>query len=98
MPYIGGAGLNTQKVCLEGTRGEILDEITAWINNTDDTTLLLTPLLHASTCFCFDRNKMAEQPHEKNFTTGPIVIIIDALDESGTRFHEETSFVSSLVK
>jgi len=38
MPYIGGAGLNTQKVCLEGTRGETLDEITAWINNTDDTT------------------------------------------------------------
>jgi hypothetical protein len=30
MPYVSGAGLNTQKICLEGTRREILDEITAW--------------------------------------------------------------------
>ena len=157
MPYIGGAGLNTQKICLEGTRGEILDEITAWINNTDDTTPRVF-WLHGSagtgkssishtiadrfdklgrlgSCFCFDRNKMAEQRHEKIFTTiardladrddqirrllagaihghtslknttdilqqwkemilkpsqklsdgmtGPIVIVIDALDESG---------------
>ena len=157
MPYIGGAGLNTQKVCLEGTRGETLDEITAWINNTDDTTPRVF-WLHGSagtgkssiahtiadrfdklgrlgSCFCFDRNKMAEQRHEKIFTTiardladqddqirrllagaihghtslknttdilqqwkemilkpsqklsdgmtGPIVIVIDALDESG---------------
>ncbi len=36
MPYAEGAGLNTQKLCLEGTRGEILDEITDWINNVDD--------------------------------------------------------------
>jgi len=157
MPYIGGAGLNTQKICLEGTRGEILDEITAWINNTDDTTPRVF-WLHGSagtgkssiahtiadrfrklgrlgSCFCFDRNSMAEQRHQKIFTTiardlaeqirrlltgaihghtslknttdilqqwkemilkplqklsdgmtGPIVIVIDALDKSGDPF------------
>ena len=38
IPYVGGAGLDTRKFCLEGTRHEILDEITTWINNTEDNT------------------------------------------------------------
>ena len=158
MPYIGGAGLNTQKICLEGTRGEILDEITTWINNTDDNTPRVfwlhggagtgkSSIAHTvayrfkkvgrlGSCYCFDRNEIAQQRDKKVFTTiardladrdeqirkaltgaihldsslkntsdilqqwkelimkpaqklsegmaGPIVIIIDALDESGT--------------
>ena len=157
MPYVSGAGLNTQKTCLEGTRGEILNEITAWINCTEDNTPRVfwlhgnagtgkSSIAHTiaaqfkkigrlGSCFCFDRNEMAQQREKKIFSTiardladrdehmgkalmdvihkdtslknttdilqqwkemvlkpaqrlsdgmaGPIVIIIDALDESG---------------
>ncbi|KAG6329002.1 hypothetical protein ID866_10087, partial [Astraeus odoratus] len=38
MMYASGAGLNTSKKCLQGTRTEILDEIANWINNRDDNT------------------------------------------------------------
>ena len=156
MPYVGGAGLDTRKICLEGTRKEILDEITTWINNTEDSTRVFwlhgeagtgkSSIAHTiahrfknlkrlGSCYCFNRNEMAEQRHKNIFTTiaqdladhdqqirtelaaavhlnkslkhttdilqqwtelimkpartlseamvGPIVIIIDALDESG---------------
>ncbi|KAF8342414.1 WD40 repeat-like protein [Amanita rubescens] len=157
MPYAAGAGLNTQKLCLEGTRGEILDEITDWINDVDDSAPRLfclhgtagsgkSAIAHTiahrfkalgrlGSLFCFDRNRAAERRHEKIFATiaqdladchpqlrkalaaaihhktslrntpdvlqqweelivqpanamsdamaGPIVIVIDALDESG---------------
>jgi len=157
MPYVGGAGLDTQRVCLEETRHEILDEITTWINNIEDNTSRVfwlhgnagtgkSSIAHTiadrfkklgrlGSCYCFDRNKMAEERHKKIFTTiardladrdkqmrrelanvvhldnslknttdilqqwkelimkpaktlseamvGPIVIVIDALDESG---------------
>jgi len=33
MPYARGAGLDMQKLCLEGTREELLNEIVDWINN-----------------------------------------------------------------
>ena len=33
MPYAGGAGLNKQKRCLEGTREGLLKEICDWIND-----------------------------------------------------------------
>jgi len=157
MPYVGGAGLDTQKLCLEETRHEILDEITTWINNIEDNTPRVfwlhgnagtgkSSIAHTiadrfkklgrlGSCYCFDRNKMAEERHKKIFTTiardladrdkqmrrelanvvhldnslknttdilqqwkelimkpakalseamvGPIVIVVDALDESG---------------
>jgi len=157
IPYVGGAGLDTRKICLEGTRHETLDEITTWINNTEDNTTRIlwlhgeagtgkSSIAHTianrfkklgrlGSCFCFDRNQMAEQRDKKIFTTiardladrdkqmrrelasaihqdtslkhttdilqqwkelimkpakifsetmaGPIVIVIDALDESG---------------
>src|SRR5215469_15126382 len=35
MPYVAGAGLNTEKLCLDGTRKEVLTEITDWANNVD---------------------------------------------------------------
>src|ERR1700724_3790349 len=35
MPYAEGAGLNTQKLCLEGTRVGILKEIMNWIHDAD---------------------------------------------------------------
>src|SRR6266567_8688948 len=91
MPYVGGAGLDTQKVCLEETRHEILDEITTWINNTEDNTPRVfwlhgnagtgkSSIAHTiadrfkqlgrlGSCYCFDRNKMAEERHKKIFTT-----------------------------
>ena len=38
MPYAGGAGLNKQKLCLEGTREELLKEICDWINDVNKDT------------------------------------------------------------
>jgi len=35
MAYASGAGLNTTKQCLDGTRGEILQEIVDWIHDPD---------------------------------------------------------------
>ena len=157
MPYARGAGLNMQQLCLEGTRENLLEEISDWINNVEkDASRIFW--LHGSagtgkssiahtiahrflqlerlgSCFSFDRSRMAERRHEKVFSTiardlanhdmslrrqlaavirdndalknttdilqqweelimkpvgtfsgaimGPIVIIIDALDESG---------------
>ena len=156
MPYVKGAGMDTQKTCLEGTRNEILNEITAWINNTKDNTSIFwlhgnagtgkSSIAHTiayrfkklgqlGSCYCLNRNEMAEQRDKNIFTTiardladhdkqirrelvaainhdttlknttdilkqwkelimkpaqklseamvGPIVIVIDALDESG---------------
>ena len=157
MPYVSGAGLDTGKLCLEDTRQEILEEITDWINRTEENTPRIF-WLHGSagtgkssiahtvadrfkklerlgSCYCFDRNQMVQQRDKSIFTTiardladrdkhirsalgevisvdaslknttdivqqwkemvlkparkisegmvGPIVIIIDALDESG---------------
>ena len=156
MPYAAGAGFNTQKVCLEGTRGEILGDITDWISNGDEDTRVYwlhgtagsgkSAIAHTiadrfkrlgrlGSFFAFDRNEATEQRHKKIFATiaqdlanchpqllkalattihhntslknttdvlqqwgelivkpakaiselmaGPIVIVIDALDESG---------------
>ncbi|KIL54132.1 hypothetical protein M378DRAFT_1061937 [Amanita muscaria Koide BX008] len=35
IPYAEGAGIDTTKACLEGTRTEILDEIKGWVTTTD---------------------------------------------------------------
>ncbi|KIN99929.1 hypothetical protein M404DRAFT_153959, partial [Pisolithus tinctorius Marx 270] len=35
MAYAGGAGLNTTKRCLDGTRTEVLQQIIGWITNRD---------------------------------------------------------------
>ncbi|KAF8962292.1 hypothetical protein BDZ97DRAFT_1702551 [Flammula alnicola] len=157
MAYAGGAGLNMDKICLDGTRRGILDEITAWINNTEDDAARVfwlsgnagtgkSSIAHTiarrfdelgrlGSCYCFDRNRGGDLRHEKIFTTialdladrdeqirhaladavrratvlknttditqqwkelvvkpaqqlsdamvGPILIVIDALDESG---------------
>ncbi|KAH9487249.1 Vegetative incompatibility protein HET-E-1 [Psilocybe cubensis] len=158
MPYVQGAGLNLQKICLEGTREQILKDIIDWVNlnGQDDTSRIFwlhgnagtgkSSIAHTianyfeklgrlGSCFCFDRNKFAEERHNKIFTViaqdlahtdkniqkelagivhlnkalsntsdiiqqwrelvvkpicklsesmvGPIVIVIDALDESG---------------
>ena len=156
MPYAGGAGLDKQKLCLEGTREELLKEISDWIINVKDTSRIFwlhgpagtgkSSIAHTiahrfwqferlGSCFCFDRTRITERRHEKVFSTiaqdlanreislrkqltevvrsnaalkntadilqqweelivkpakalsaammGPIVIIVDALDESG---------------
>ncbi|KAG1859617.1 hypothetical protein DFJ58DRAFT_286078 [Suillus subalutaceus] len=36
MTYAAGAGLDTRKQCLQGTRTEILSQITEWVNSTGD--------------------------------------------------------------
>ncbi|THH21102.1 hypothetical protein EW146_g406 [Bondarzewia mesenterica] len=154
MPYAYGARFNREKECLAGTREEILDEITEWINSAEDTrrVFLLTgaagtgksaiahtiasrfhELRRLGSSFCFDRTYQAERRPDNLFSTvardlasrdlhfkralwqvvhddkslrttrdvttqlenfilrpaaqlamaGPLVIVIDALDESG---------------
>ncbi|KIK39900.1 hypothetical protein CY34DRAFT_807748 [Suillus luteus UH-Slu-Lm8-n1] len=156
--YAENAGLDTRKQCLQGTRTEILSQITDWVNSTeDDAPRVLwlsgpagkgkSAIAHTianwfsnagglGSCYCFDRDREADRRHEKIFSTiardladrdsgvrraladtvqhasalkttadiiqqwqkllmeplqklskstmGPVVIVIDALDESGT--------------
>ena len=158
MAYAADAGLDTTKICLEGTRTDLLTEIIDWIHSPEPdcprvfwlhgeagkgkSTIAhtiakwLKELGGPGSCFCFARDRSAERRHEKLFTTiahgladcdptlkralagvlasdhslkttadvmqqwrklilqplsnlsspiiGPVVIIIDALDESGT--------------
>jgi hypothetical protein len=153
--YAANAGVDTRKQCLQGTRTEILSEITDWVNSTaEDVPRVLwlsgpagkgkSAIAHTianwfsdagglGSCYCFDRE--ADRRHEKIFSTiardladrdsgmrraladtvqhasalkttadivqqwqkllmeplqklsestvGPVVIVIDALDESG---------------
>ena len=116
IPYVGGAGLDTRKICLEGTCHEILDEITSWINNTEDNTSRIfwlhgeagtgkSSIAHTiadrfkklgrlGSCYCFDRNQMADQRDKKIFTT----IARDLADrdkqmrrELASAIHQDTS-------
>lgn len=157
MTYAVGAGLDTGKQCLPGTRKEIISQITEWIYKSGDSAgrvLWLsgtagtgkTAIAHTiassfigvgglGSCYCFDRNQSTDRRYQKVFSTiardladrhpqmrralasavqnnialknttdivqqwdkllmkpleqlskstvGPVVIIIDALDESG---------------
>jgi hypothetical protein len=164
MTYAAGAGLDTTKQCLRGTRTEILSQITDWVNSTGDNVPRVlwlsgpagkgkSAIAHTiatwfhdvgglGSCYCFDRHREADRRHEKVFSTiardladrdpgmkralanavqaesalkntvdivqqwqkllmepmgklsasnvGPVVVVIDALDESGgveTRRH-----------
>ena len=84
-------GLNHEKQCLDGTRTQILNEIVAWINNTDATAprifwlhgqagkgksvIAHTIALQAKnlgilgSCFCFTRVRQHEGLHSKLFPT-----------------------------
>ena len=155
MPYAAGAQYNADKGCLPGTRKEVIDEISNWVNNDSDDTPrifflsgfagagksaiahavahLFDGLGHLGSSYCFDVAHQAERSPNKVFSTiacdladldpelkaslwqvvrekrslrntraareqfqrfildpatglktvGPIVIVIDALDESG---------------
>ncbi|GJJ10992.1 hypothetical protein Clacol_005221 [Clathrus columnatus] len=91
LPYAGGAGLNTGKQCLLGTRTEVLDEIVDWINNADESCPRLfwlagpagvgkSAIAHSiavqfesigrlGSFFCFDRNYSLERRRDKIFST-----------------------------
>ena len=91
MVYASGAGLNTTKKCLDGTRGEILQEIVDWIHDPDvnaprifwlhgqagrgksvianTIALWLKNVGGLGSCFCFARDRQAECREEKMFTT-----------------------------
>ncbi|KIM54449.1 hypothetical protein SCLCIDRAFT_1221930 [Scleroderma citrinum Foug A] len=91
MAYASGAGLNTTKKCLDGTRGEILQEIVDWIHDPDvnaprifwlhgqagrgksaiahTIALWLRNVGGLGSCFCFARDRQAEYREEKMFTT-----------------------------
>jgi hypothetical protein len=86
--YAKGAGLNTMKQCLPGTRTEILSQITDWINGGEDAAKRVlwlsgpagtgkSAIAHTTakwfsamgvlgSCFCFDKT---EKRHEKVFST-----------------------------
>ncbi|GJJ10687.1 hypothetical protein Clacol_004914 [Clathrus columnatus] len=91
LPYAAGVGLHTGKQCLPGTRMEILDEITDWINNADEgcprlfwlagpagagksaiahsIALRFKSIHRLGSFFCFDRNYPSERRREKIFST-----------------------------
>ncbi|KIN97223.1 hypothetical protein M404DRAFT_1006269, partial [Pisolithus tinctorius Marx 270] len=91
MAYAGGAGLNTTKRCLDGTRTEILQQIIGWITSRDvDVPRILwlhgqagrgkSAIAHTiaswvkevgaiGSCFCFVRDRQSEHREEKMFTT-----------------------------
>ncbi|GJJ11003.1 hypothetical protein Clacol_005232 [Clathrus columnatus] len=91
LPYAVGAGLNTGKQCLLGTRMEVLNEIVDWINNADESCPKLFWLAGAAgvgksaiahsiavrfesigrlgSFFCFDRNFSLERRQDKIFST-----------------------------
>jgi hypothetical protein len=91
MTYALGAGLDTRKQCLQGTRTEILSQITDWVNSTgDDVPRVLwlsgpagkgkSAIAHTiatwfhnvgglGSCYCFDRHREADRRHEKVFST-----------------------------
>ncbi|GJJ11015.1 hypothetical protein Clacol_005244 [Clathrus columnatus] len=91
LPYAVGAGLNTGKQCLFGTRTEVLDEIVDWINDGDESCPKLfwlagpagvgkSAIAHSiavrfesigrlGSFFCFDRNYALERRQDKLFST-----------------------------
>ena len=91
MAYASGAGLNTTKKCLDGTRGEILQGIVDWIHDPDvnaprifwlhgqagrgksaiahTIALWLKNVGGLGSCFCFARDRPMECREEKIFTT-----------------------------
>jgi len=168
IPYAKGARYEYGKQCLPGTRVEILDEITNWIMNTDDTRRVClvagaagvgkSAIAHTiagrfdkigrlASSFCFSRNDLASRKPELVFPTlardlagydpsvkkalgdivhnqpslrntrdlqdqfdnlilksthdlsvaGPLVVVIDALDESGDA-PSRRKFLSVLTK
>ncbi|GJJ11010.1 hypothetical protein Clacol_005239 [Clathrus columnatus] len=91
LPYAVGAGLNTGKQCLLGTRIEVLNEIVDWINDGDESCPKLfwlagpagvgkSAIAHSiavqfesigrlGSFFCFDRNYSLEHRRDKMFST-----------------------------
>jgi hypothetical protein len=91
MTYADGAGLDTRKQCLKGTRTEILSQITEWVNSTGDNVPCVlwlsgpagkgkSAIAHTiaksfedmgglGSCYCFDRQREADRRHEKIFST-----------------------------
>jgi hypothetical protein len=91
MTYALGAGLDTRKQCLQGTRTEILSQITDWVNSTEDDVPRVfwlsgpagkgkSAIAHTiatwfhdvgglGSCYCFDRHREADRRHEKVFST-----------------------------
>jgi hypothetical protein len=91
LTYAKGVGLDTRKQCLEGTRTEILSQITEWVNSTGDNVQRVlwlsgpagkgkSAIAHTiaksfedagglGSCYCFDRQREADRRHEKIFST-----------------------------
>jgi hypothetical protein len=91
MPYAAGAGLDTMKQCLPGTRSDILSQITEWINDSGDAAQRVlwlsgpagtgkSAIAHTianwfndlgglGSCFCFNKDLKADKRHEKIFST-----------------------------
>jgi hypothetical protein len=91
MTYADGAGLDTRKQCLQGTRKEILSEIAEWVKSTGDNVPRVlwlsgpagkgkSAIAHTiakwfedagglGSCYSFDRQREADRRHEKIFST-----------------------------
>jgi hypothetical protein len=89
--YAEGAGLDTRKECLQGTRTEILSQITEWVNSTENNVPRVlwlsgpagkgkSAIAHTiakwfedvgglGSCYTFDRQREADRRHEKIFST-----------------------------
>ena len=90
MPYADGAGYDPNRKCLAGTRGDILDEITDWVNGGDDVPAIFflsgvagsgkstiahtvagsfDKLKRLGASFCFDHARQAERRLDFVFST-----------------------------
>jgi hypothetical protein len=91
MTYAKGAGIDTGKQCLQGTRTEILSQIKEWVTSTGDNVQRVlwlsgpagkgkSAIAHTiakwsedmgglGSCYSFDRQREADRRHEKIFST-----------------------------
>jgi Cdc6-like AAA superfamily ATPase len=91
MSYADGAGLDTRKECLRGTRTEILSKITEWVSSTGENVPRVlwlsgpagkgkSAITHTiakwfkdvgglGLCYTFDRQRQADRRQEKIFST-----------------------------
>ncbi|TDL15113.1 WD40 repeat-like protein [Rickenella mellea] len=97
MPYATDARFRSDKQCLAGTWEEILDEISDWINHPESSQNVFLLCGAAGTGKSPIAHTIAKRFDQLGHLAGPIVVVIDALDESGDP-RSRHAVLSSLAK